>query len=73
MGNARSHSPFEQSLRVLDDRDPYEAARTQMEWARSLRASGQLEPSSALLQAARATFERLGAQRDLAEAENTLD
>lgn len=57
---------FEQSLAVLAGHDPYEAARTQAEWGRALVASGQTEPGRRLLAEARATFERLGARRELA-------
>jgi tetratricopeptide (TPR) repeat protein len=55
---------FEQSLTLVRG-DVYEVARTQLEWSRALRAS-DLDRARELLQAARSTFERLGAERDRA-------
>lgn len=60
-----------QSLSVLAEHDPYEAARTQLQQAALQAANGhgdQVE-SKALLHKARATFERLGARREHATAE----
>lgn len=64
---------FEQSLALLADRDPYEAARTRLEWGRALVAHGEGDRGLALLQAARTVFETLGARRDLAEAGDSLN
>ena len=58
---------FEKSLAILADRDPYESARTKVEWAKCLRSEGNVEQSIALLQQAKSAFEKLGAQRDLAD------
>ncbi len=63
---------FEQSLALLADRDPYEAARANVEWGKALRESGQAERGTALLTEARAMFERLGAARDLAAVDEIL-
>lgn len=58
---------FEQSLTLLTDRDPYEAARTKAAWGRALLAGGLSDRGLALLKEAQATFKVLGAQRDLAQ------
>ena len=63
---------FEQSLSILAGRDPYEAARTQTQWGLALRAKGDVPRGIALLQAARATLEKLGARRDLAAVDAFL-
>ena len=63
---------FEQSLRILGERDPYEAARTKLEWARCLKASGDSEQSATLSQVAQSAFRKLGARRDLADLEKSL-
>ncbi len=55
---------WEQSA-ALTAGDPYEAACTQREWGRALRAAAP-DRAEELLQAARSTFERLGARRDRA-------
>jgi len=67
---------FEQSLALLADRDPYEAARTKMEWGACLRLSGdatQAERGTALLSEARDAFQRLGARGELARTEEMLN
>lgn len=56
---------FEQSLALLEDRDPYEAARTQMAWGECLLAGPERPRGLELLQKAESTFARLGAQREL--------
>ena len=64
---------FEQSLSLLAERYPYQAARTKMDWGRYLVVSGMnADRGMTLLQEARATFRQLGAQRDLAAVEETL-
>jgi tetratricopeptide (TPR) repeat protein len=69
---------FGQSLSLLEARDPYEAARTRLEWGRALISEPEVPGSGArpgitLLQEARATFERLGAQHDLAAVDELLE
>jgi len=64
---------FEKSLSILADRDPYEAARTKVEWARCLNSTGNTEQGTPLFQAARATFEQLGARCELAEVDDFVD
>jgi serine/threonine protein kinase/tetratricopeptide (TPR) repeat protein len=65
---------FEQSVALLADRSPYEAARTKLVWGLSLRAAerGEAERRTALLREARETFQQLDAKRDLASAEEAL-
>jgi tetratricopeptide (TPR) repeat protein len=63
---------FEQSLALLDRADAYEAARTRVQLAiarRSYEAAGEAD---ALLREARATFQELGAQRDMSAADEIL-
>jgi tetratricopeptide (TPR) repeat protein len=55
---------FERGASLLEDLDPYEAARTQLEWGRVLLATDR-DQSVSLLHEARAVFGRLGAQRDV--------
>jgi tetratricopeptide (TPR) repeat protein len=62
---------FEESL-VLLANDPYQAARTKMQWGLALNP-GESEQGMSLLREARATFEALGAQRDLTEADDILE
>ena len=56
---------FGQAVALLDEYDPYEAARARGAWARAL-AEREPERAAALRGEARATFARLGARRDLA-------
>jgi tetratricopeptide (TPR) repeat protein len=63
---------FEKSLQVLGDRDPYEAARTKVEWAKCLKSNGDAEQSATLSQVAQSAFRKLGARRDLANLEKGL-
>ena len=58
---------FAHSLELLTGADPYEAARTQLAWARLRLASGDEQGAQILFDAAAQTFARLGAQRDLEE------
>ncbi|HTP11220.1 MAG TPA: regulator protein, partial [Anaerolineae bacterium] len=60
----RAGDAFTRSLQLLHD-DGYEVARTQTEWGRALLETDR-EQAMSLLCEARATFERLGAQRDVA-------
>jgi tetratricopeptide (TPR) repeat protein len=70
--SAAAADAFAQSLALLDGRDTYEAARTQVQWARALAPGAGRAQSAALLRSARATFEQLGAQHDLEGAEEQL-
>jgi tetratricopeptide (TPR) repeat protein/transcriptional regulator with XRE-family HTH domain len=63
---------FMQSRALLAGRDPYEAARTLVEWGRALLGAGEPAAGQELLREACATFERLGAQRDRTLAEALL-
>jgi len=56
---------FEGSLAQLEDRDPYEAARTQTAWGECLLDGPERPRGLELLQKAEAAFAQLGAQRDL--------
>ena len=60
----QSVDAFTQSFTLVQD-DVYEVARTQLEWDRALRAADP-DRAEEHLQAARSTFERLGANRDRA-------
>ncbi len=55
----------------LTSSDPYEAARTQLEWGRALLGQ-DADQAETLLHEARATFEQLGARRDLEICEGVL-
>ncbi len=58
---------FAESLTHLTDRDPYEAACTQLAWGRVLISTGDIAQGNALLQQAQPTLHRLGARRELGE------
>ncbi len=62
---------FERSLALLAEQDPYEAARTKRDYGRALVSGLDRARGTALLQEARVTFEKLGAQRELAEFTNS--
>jgi ATP/maltotriose-dependent transcriptional regulator MalT len=64
---------FKDSLALLDGRDPYEAARTRAAWGQALAFGPDADAGVRLLREARATFEQLGAVRDLAEVEELLE
>jgi ATP/maltotriose-dependent transcriptional regulator MalT len=71
--HAQAYEALQRSLALLDADYPYEAARTRAAWAQILLvAGGDEQHATTLLQAARATFARLGAQRDLALVEQLL-
>lgn len=63
---------FEESLALLRSQDPYEAARTEHQWALTLLGRGDRAEASELLATARAAFLKLGAGRDLGEVEAIL-
>lgn len=64
---------FQSSLTLLTESDPNEAARTQASWGLVLAAGPDPEQGRRLLLTAQATFQELGAQRDLAVVEAALD
>lgn len=59
-----ANAAFERSLSLLVRHDPYEAARTKVEWATSRLAAGDLAGGQGLLAEAEAEFVRLGATWD---------
>lgn len=63
---------MEQSLALLADHDPYEAACTQMAWGQTLLLNGAMAQGQGLLQKAITVFRELGAKRDLLAAEQYL-
>ncbi len=65
---------FEKSLSLLEHQDPYETARTRMQWGLAMLSGGEadLEKGRRLLHGARQVFKQLGAQRDLATVERLL-
>ena len=69
---AASLTLFERSVLLLVDHEPYEAARTKLEWGRALIAN-DVGLATRLLDEARATFERLGARRDWQTCEQILN
>ena len=64
---------FEESLTLLADRDPYQAARAKALWGRYLTAGSDTERGTILLKEARTVFQELGAKRDLAEVNEFLE
>ena len=63
---------FERSLALLADHDPYESARTQVQWGLAFMAGPDPARGTPMLRKARATFEELGARRDLAAVDAIL-
>lgn len=63
---------LERSFALLKDSDIYEAARSQLHWARAAHRAGQPEQAAPLLDSAREMFARLGAKRDLSAAQAPL-
>jgi len=63
---------FAQSLALLGDTDPYEAARTRAQWGLALMSAGDCVRGTSLLQAARTTFQALGAKQDWAAVDERL-
>jgi hypothetical protein len=63
---------FEQSLSLLADRNPYEAACTKTRWGLALVSGGDADRGKILLQEARAAFRELDAKRDLAAVNQAL-
>jgi len=68
----QAYAVFEESLAFLAEYDPYEAARTRMEWGKALISAGSMEWGIVLLQEVRGTFEELGASRDASAAKALL-
>jgi nucleoside phosphorylase/tetratricopeptide (TPR) repeat protein len=62
---------FERSVLLLANNDPYEAARTKLEWGRALLDTDR-DRATSLLCEAHATFEKLGAWRDQQAVEHVL-
>ncbi len=62
---AAARDAFAQSLAILAERDPYEAARTRMQWGQLLVGGLDLTTGAQLLAEARTTFRQLGAHHDL--------
>jgi ATP/maltotriose-dependent transcriptional regulator MalT len=60
----RAMEAFEKSLALLDDYDPYEAARTKAQWGLAMVEGGDVAQGKRLLGEARATFQTLGARHD---------
>ena len=66
-------SRLEESAALFErNESPFEAARSRLHLAKSLIEFGSLESASVVLQAARSTFEQLGATRDAAAAAAAL-
>jgi tetratricopeptide (TPR) repeat protein len=63
---------FKRSVKLLQALDPYEAARTQVQWGMGLLSRATGERGRKLIQEAAAEFERLGAGRDVAAVQETL-
>jgi tetratricopeptide (TPR) repeat protein len=63
---------FEESISILKDAYPYEAARTQMQYGLALGAGNERKRGLNQLNEARAVFQRLDAQRDLASVMSHL-
>jgi ATP/maltotriose-dependent transcriptional regulator MalT len=63
---------FEESLAALDGKDSYEAARTRMQWGRALREAGDAARGGELLRQALASFQALGARREIEAVEALL-
>lgn len=63
---------FERSVELLTGPAPYEAARVRVEWGRYLFWQEKTEIGQQLLEEARATFARLGAQADVARVDEVL-
>jgi tetratricopeptide (TPR) repeat protein len=63
---------YSESFTLLDHQDPYESARTQMQWGLALLSSINKDQGMDLLKGAQATFKQLGAQRDLVNVERIL-
>jgi tetratricopeptide (TPR) repeat protein len=68
----KAFAAFQTSLDLFTEHDPYEAARTMVCWGQFLLAGTSQERGLTLLRNARTTFLWLGAQRDLAQAEELL-
>jgi tRNA A-37 threonylcarbamoyl transferase component Bud32/tetratricopeptide (TPR) repeat protein len=62
---AEGMGTYSKSLAILSSRDPYEAARTRVQWGTALRISADDDQALALIHEARAAFQALGAQHDL--------
>jgi len=63
---------FERSLSLLADKDPYEAARTKVQWGLGLLSGGDVGRGTTLLKEARSTFQTLGARHDEVTVDEAL-
>lgn len=63
---------FEKSLSLLVDNEPYEAARTKVNWGIALVTHGDKNAGICLLQEAQHTFNTFGAKRDLIQVDVIL-
>jgi ATP/maltotriose-dependent transcriptional regulator MalT len=64
---------YQQSLDILTEMDPYEAARTKLAWGTALIGTPDKAKATTLLKEAKDTFETFGARRELAAMEVLLD
>jgi tetratricopeptide (TPR) repeat protein len=69
---AAATTAYQHSLELLTDRDPYEAAHTQLSWGVDHWVSGDSAQTATLLRQALTTFQRLGARRDTERATQLL-
>ncbi|MCB0158242.1 MAG: CHAT domain-containing protein [Caldilineaceae bacterium] len=65
--NADAAASFAASVALLDERSPYDAARTRLAWARMLLATGATAEAETQLVRAHAWLHKLGAQREMNE------
>ena len=65
------YATYEESIEILDNEDPYETARTKMEYGLALLLNSNLDLGRQMLNGARSTFQKLGAKRDLQIIEKT--
>ena len=63
---------FNHSLKILENRDPYEAARTRFYWGQMMMVTGERAGSLALLRQASDEFKRLEARRDQEMVESLI-
>ena len=64
---------FDESLELLQEQqDPYESARTKLQWGLALLSKGRAEQAASLLEQARDTFHTLGARHDEKVAKQAL-
>jgi len=69
---ARAHEALAESVACLGDSDPYELARSKMQWGLALLAAGDQEAGQSRLQKAHKILRKLGAGYELAELGKVL-